>query len=130
MIQIPKLFQNRIVKIVKDYEIKINQINEKYKAKSEHYYNKLVEIKNEMEKLYDDESISAVTKGEKFVQLTSTFEKYVDKYEEPRHKISELTKDFEKEIIKIVEMIHQHKPDETIKDINDAVIKYIIKNSE
>ena len=130
MIQIPPLFQKRINNIIKEYENRITQVNDQYAAKSDHYYKKLESIKDEMQKIYDDEDISPVIKGEKFVKLTATFEEYVEKYEEPKRKINEIYKEFESEIKKIADMIQQYKPTENSKDINDAVIKYIIKNSK
>jgi len=130
MIQIPKLFQSRISKIIKDYENKMNLIQEKYKEKTKFYYNKMVDIKNEMEQIYEDEDLAVMTKGEKIVKLTATFEKFVDKYEEPKREINKLEVEFEQEITKIVEMIHQYKPEIDIKDINETVIKYIISNSK
>jgi len=130
MIQIPTLFQQRINKIIKDYNNKIRAVNDKYASKREYYYKKLKKIESEMEQIYNDDNISVINKGEKFVQLTSTFEKYMDKYEEPKHKIYEISNEFENEIKKISDMIHQYKPNENIKDINDAVIKYIIQNSK
>ena len=130
MIQIPKVFQQRILNLINDYELKIEKVYNENKESATFYYSKLEEIYKNIEAIYNDENMQPVTKGEKVVSLTALFEEYLEKYQTINTNIEILKEELTSEIDKIADMIHQSKPELNVKDIIEAVNKYIITNSK
>jgi hypothetical protein len=124
--KIPKIYQQRLQKINKDYSTKKSKLESEKNGK-EFYKNKTLEIYKILETTKEREDISEKRKAEIISDKLLLMEDYVAKYDRIDSELSKLRDKFDNEIIKIKDMIKQSVPELFEDDVIAYIEKYIIK---
>lgn len=126
--KIPNIYVQRLKKIKKDYQHKINTAKRGNGA--DYYLEKMNTLQSEMQQISDNEEISVRSRGEKIVELLKMFEEYAQKYEKDAQFTAQLEEEFKLEIRKIKDMIQQSNSSASSDDIDKSMAEYIITNTD